>query len=111
MWLIYGSLLRREIINTTQRMISSDSIGLKLMGTVLLTFIIFGCVEKSKPTMMSEAKTAAEILGHPDYLAMSYGGYRTKSREDQPKIYQIKQRWVLITYQDVVKFYVVVNVT
>lgn len=96
MWLIYGSLLRREIINTTQRMISSDNFGLKLMGTVLLTFIIFGCVEKSKPTMMSEAKTAAEILGHPDYLAMSYGGYRTKSREDQPKIYQIKEDLLLL---------------
>nr|WP_282135061.1 glycosyl hydrolase family 17 [Seonamhaeicola maritimus] len=35
--------------------------------------------------------TAAEILGNPDYLAISYGGYRTKSREDQPTITQLKE--------------------
>ena len=36
--------------------------------------------------------TAAQILGNPDYLAISYGGYRLKSREDhQPTILQLKE--------------------
>ena len=36
--------------------------------------------------------TAKDILGNPDYLAISYGGYREKSREDnQPTIPQLKE--------------------
>jgi exo-beta-1,3-glucanase (GH17 family) len=35
--------------------------------------------------------TAAEILGNPDYLAISYGGYREKSRDVQPTIPQLKE--------------------
>lgn len=35
--------------------------------------------------------TAAEILGNPDYLAISYGGYREKSRDIQPTISQLKE--------------------
>ncbi|QSE96429.1 glycosyl hydrolase family 17 protein [Fulvivirga lutea] len=34
--------------------------------------------------------TAKDILGKPDYLAISYGGYRTKTREDQPTVQQLK---------------------
>ncbi|GAA4811025.1 glycosyl hydrolase family 17 [Litoribaculum gwangyangense] len=35
--------------------------------------------------------TAAEILGNPDYLAISYGGYRQKTRDIQPTISQLKE--------------------
>jgi exo-beta-1,3-glucanase (GH17 family) len=35
--------------------------------------------------------TAAEILSNPDYLAISYGGYRQKSRDIQPTIPQLKE--------------------
>jgi exo-beta-1,3-glucanase (GH17 family) len=35
--------------------------------------------------------TVAEILGNPDYLAISYGGYREKSRDVQPTIPQLKE--------------------
>ena len=34
--------------------------------------------------------TASAILGNPKYLAMSYGGYRKKSRDSQPSIKEIK---------------------
>lgn len=42
---------------------------------------------------MSKVKniTAAEILGNPDYLAISYGGYRQKTRDIQPTIPQLKE--------------------
>jgi len=36
-------------------------------------------------------KTAAEILGNPNYLAVSYGGYRKDTRDIQPTIEQIKE--------------------
>jgi exo-beta-1,3-glucanase (GH17 family) len=35
--------------------------------------------------------TAAEILGNPNYLAVSYGGYRENTRDIQPTIEQIKE--------------------
>ena len=40
-----------------------------------------------------ESKTAAkDILGNPDYLAISYGGYRTQtSRDIQPTIAELKE--------------------
>ncbi|MDX2302765.1 MAG: glycosyl hydrolase family 17 [Microscillaceae bacterium] len=34
---------------------------------------------------------AKQILGNPDYLAISYGGYRTQSRRVQPSIAQLKE--------------------
>ena len=34
--------------------------------------------------------TAKDILGNPDYLAISYGGYRKISRDSQPTIQEIK---------------------
>lgn len=36
-------------------------------------------------------KTAADILGNPDYPAISYGGYRELSRDKQPSVDQIKE--------------------
>ena len=41
-------------------------------------------------------KTAADILGNPDYLAISYGGYRGKSRDIQPTVEQIKDDMKII---------------
>lgn len=37
------------------------------------------------------SKSAAEILGNPDYLAISYGGYRENTRDVQPSIEQLKE--------------------
>lgn len=37
-----------------------------------------------------KTKTAAEILGHPNYPAISYGGYRKTTRDIQPTLAEIK---------------------
>ena len=64
---------------------------------VPLSFIIFvfACGKNSKKEKTIVAKeihiTAADILGNPDYLAISYGGYRQKSRDIQPTIPQLKE--------------------
>ena len=44
---------------------------------------------------------AAEILGNPNYTAISYGGYRTNSRTVQPTISQIKQDLKILTAMDI----------
>lgn len=38
-----------------------------------------------------KSKTAAEILGNPDYMAISYGGYRKTTRDVQPTIAELKE--------------------
>jgi len=69
----------------------------KLLTMVLVLSIGFACSSKKvKTTLVKEERkeemTAAKILGNPDYLAISYGGYREKSREDnQPTIPQLKE--------------------
>ncbi|MGB4959318.1 MAG: glycosyl hydrolase family 17, partial [Saprospiraceae bacterium] len=42
-------------------------------------------------------KLASEILSNPDYLAISYGGYRGKSREIQPTMPEIKEDLMLMS--------------
>lgn len=60
-----------------------------------LPFLIFAmaavlalsCNQRPAPT----GKTAADILGSPDYQAICYGGYRDRTREIQPTIPQLKE--------------------
>ena len=40
---------------------------------------------------MTKSKAAAEILGNPEYSAISFGGYRGKERAKQPTIPQLKE--------------------
>jgi exo-beta-1,3-glucanase (GH17 family) len=45
--------------------------------------------EENQPQTIKEV-TAKDILGNPDYLAISYGGYREASRDVQPTIAELK---------------------
>jgi exo-beta-1,3-glucanase (GH17 family) len=60
----------------------------KMVLSVFSIITIFSCTEKQS-NMMS--KTASEILGNPDYLAISYGGYRQNTRDVQPTIKELKE--------------------
>jgi exo-beta-1,3-glucanase (GH17 family) len=68
-----------------------------IIVSILVLSIGFACSSKKVNTTVvkeerKEEMTAAKILGNPDYLAISYGGYREKSREDnQPTIPQLKE--------------------
>ncbi len=46
--------------------------------------------EYNKKTTTEKQVTAADILGNPDYLAISYGGYRHATRDIQPTIKELK---------------------
>ena len=62
------------------------------IGISILVFIFsLGCSSKKNKTTIKEEMTAAKILGNPDYIAISYGGYRQKSRDIQPTIAEIKE--------------------
>jgi len=51
-------------------------------------FLLTSC---GQPGDLNMNKSAKEFIGNPDYPAISYGGYRGKSREDQPTIEEIKE--------------------
>ena len=48
---------------------------------------------------MSMDKSAKEFIGNSDYPAISYGGYRGKSREQQPTINEIKEDLLIMHAQ------------
>lgn len=64
----------------------------KLCLTVFLAITLFSCVQKNKESkqVKKTEKSAADILGNPEYLAISYGGYREKTRDTQPTINELK---------------------
>jgi exo-beta-1,3-glucanase (GH17 family) len=53
----------------------------------LAAILMISCAQNQEPT----SKTAAEILGNPNYQAISYGGYREVTRDIQPTIPQLKE--------------------
>lgn len=53
--------------------------------------ILTGCASEKDDKMKATDKTAQEILGNPDYQAISYGGYRENTRDIQPTIPELKE--------------------
>ncbi|TXD47365.1 glycosyl hydrolase family 17 [Polaribacter sp. IC073] len=50
------------------------------------------CKDQAKKEVQENRnRSASEILGNKDYLAISYGGYREKTRDIQPTIQQLKE--------------------
>ncbi|WP_052143768.1 glycosyl hydrolase family 17 protein [Wocania ichthyoenteri] len=67
----------------------------KIIALLTLFVLIIGCVNKTKKETKNQVAierqiTAKDILGNPDYLAISYGGYRQTSRDIQPTIEELK---------------------
>ena len=66
-------------------------ISFKIGISILVLIFSLGCSSKKNKKTIKEEMTAAKILGNPDYIAISYGGYRQKSRDIQPTIAEIKE--------------------
>lgn len=49
----------------------------------------------------SKQVTAKDILGNPEYLAISYGGYRKTSRDSQPTLSELKEDMKLLAAMDI----------
>ena len=70
---------------------------LKTGSLILMVLLCFACKDQTKTadkdnTVNQETKlTAADILGNPDYTAISYGGYRKTTREAQPTVAELKE--------------------
>jgi exo-beta-1,3-glucanase (GH17 family) len=62
-----------------------------LLKIVLFFSIIAISLACKTMNQTRKSSTAEQILGNPDYLAISYGGYRTQSRRVQPTVAQLKE--------------------
>ncbi len=49
------------------------------------------CTVKQNHLKVTANMTAEKLLGNPDYHAISYGGYRQKSRDIQPTLSELKE--------------------
>ncbi len=68
---------------------------------MMITLFTVSCNEtkKEKNTAKQKTKTevtAKDILGNPNYLAISYGGYRKSTRDIQPTIKELKEDMKLL---------------
>jgi len=60
----------------------------KIRFFIITSFLLVSCSEYGD---LSMNKSAKEFIGNPEYPAISYGGYRGKSRQEQPSINEIKE--------------------
>lgn len=68
---------------------------------VLLLLLVVGlsssnCVNRSEKMSSKSNITAEDILGNPEYQAISYGGYREVSRDIQPTVAQLKEDMLIL---------------
>lgn len=71
---------------------------------LVLLLIITACkdLEKKDQSVKEISKmTAKEILSNPEYLAISYGGYRDSTRNEQPTLMQIKDDMKILAAMDI----------
>ena len=64
---------------------------MKKLLTTLISFLLVTLMFSCSQSPEQIGKTAAEILGNPEYQAISYAGYRELSRDIQPTIPQLKE--------------------
>ncbi len=69
---------------------------LKILVAFVLTMLLSCSEKQEKPTL-----TAKDILGNPEYLAISYGGYRAVSRDVQPTIPELKEDMKILSVMGV----------
>ena len=70
---------------------------MKIVVSLFIILSVFSCNDKTKKeseiTMKKErlSLSAKDILGNPDYLAMSYGGYRYVDHDIEPTVPDLKE--------------------
>ncbi len=64
-------------------------IGLLVLIIITILILAFACEQKPNKINKSMTMTAADILGNPEYKAISYGGYRHNSRDIQPSVEEL----------------------
>ncbi len=70
-----------------------------IWAIAFISMMIWSCKETPKLKEQEQAETmltAKDILGNPEYLAMSYGGYRNVDHDIEPTIEELKEDMKLL---------------
>jgi exo-beta-1,3-glucanase (GH17 family) len=67
-----------------------------ILLTIFAGLLVFSCSQNNNQSEQNQSNkikevTAKDILGNPKFQAISYGGYREKTRDVQPTIEQLKE--------------------
>jgi len=65
--------------------------------TLLASMMLIACGNRTGKKMNLKSATAEEILGNPNYPAISYSGYRGLSRDIQPTLLELKEDMMLLS--------------
>ena len=79
---------------------------IQIVICLLTVILVFSCNNKTKKessTIVEEQSnlTAKDILGNPDYLAMSYGGYRHADHDIEPTLDELKEDMKILSVMGV----------
>lgn len=77
-----------------------------VIGAIVIALISYSCsnpsgMKETSATEQGKTVSAADILGNPAYRAISYGGYRTNTRDVQPTVAELKEDMLLLEALDV----------
>ena len=77
-------------------------LALKIMIAGVFLVVSFSCSQTSNESEKNQERkkkivTAKDILGNPNYLAMSYGGYRHVDHDIEPTLDELKEDMKLLS--------------
>ncbi|MFT6165501.1 MAG: exo-beta-1,3-glucanase (GH17 family) [Vicingaceae bacterium] len=77
---------------------------MKPLLKISILFIIstsFACLTKTENKRIKEIINAEYILGNPNYTAISFGGYREKTRDKCPSVEELKEDMKILSAIDI----------
>ncbi len=81
------------------------STSLQFLGAFLMIAgLLISCGNQKSNQQKNNTKkevTAKDILGNPDYTAISFGGYRQQSRDQQPTVEQLKEDMQILSAMNI----------
>ncbi|RNC89417.1 MAG: glycosyl hydrolase family 17 [Allomuricauda sp.] len=70
---------------------------IRTIAYVVILLNLFSCLQEKKSEILPQVEmTAKDILGNPNYLAISYGGYRDRNHDIEPTLDQLKEDMKLL---------------
>lgn len=77
--------------------------SLAKLSTIICLLLAFACssVKQESETVIKEELMAKDILGNPNYTAISFGGFREKTRELCPTVIELKEDMKVLSAMDI----------
>ena len=68
---------------------------------IILLLLFISCNQKNTRNIVSKEMTAEKLLGNINYQAICYGGYRTKTRDNEPSIAELKEDMKILSAMNI----------